>query len=273
MIEVVTAGLDWLTITLSTDAVSDQEFINKGLLCLDKIVDEGYQLEYRSLLGYEGVGANGSFVGSRKDTHMIVFSGRHANMFFSEVYRPDAHISRLDAQVTCKFRSMPKKVAREAYRDATTENETLSVGRRRKIWLIVGSDGGDTAYIGSASSDARGRIYNKEVQSEDPVYTKCWRYEVMLRNGQATTLARSVQTRFGDRTQFLSDYVAIWFEKRGIQIPWTYDETLVPVPPEKTLPTDVERKLNWLAHQVKPTCQFLLTVTDKGTILELLGLS
>lgn len=41
MIEVVTAGLDWLTITLSTEAVSDQEFINKGLLCLDKIVDEG----------------------------------------------------------------------------------------------------------------------------------------------------------------------------------------------------------------------------------------
>jgi len=273
MIESLTAGIDWITLTLSTEAHLDQEFINKGLLCLDKITDEGYQLEYRSLLGYEGVGANGSFVGSRKDTHMIVFSGRHANMFFSEVYRPDAHISRLDVQVTVKYKVMPKRVAKEAYRDAISENETIPIGRRRKIWLIVGSDGGDTAYIGSASSDARGRLYNKEVQSEDPLYTRCWRYEVMLRNGQATTLSRSIQARFGDRTKFLADWVAIWYEKRGVTPSWTFDETLVPIPPEKTLPTDIERKQNWLKHQVRPTIEYLLTVRDKAAILELLGLS
>lgn len=271
--EQITAGLDWLTLTLPLGAESDQTFVYNGLMCLDDIEKEGYQLEYCSWNGYQGVKANGSFVGSRKDGHCVQMSGRHADAFFDRVYRPDAHVSRLDVQVTVKYKVMPKRVAKEAYRDATKENESLPVGRRRKIWLIVGSDGGDTAYIGSTSSDARGRLYNKEVQSEDPLFARTWRYEVMLRNDQATALSRSIQARSADRVGFLSSWVAIWYEKRGVHTPWAYDETLVPIPPIKTLPTDVERKLNWLAHQVKPTVEYLLTSIDRETILQLLGLS
>ena len=271
--EKITAGLDWLTLTLPVTAESDQTFVYNGLMCLDEIEKEGYQLEYRSWNGYQGVGANGSFVGSRQSDHIVQLSGRHADAFFDRVYRPDAHVSRLDVQVTVKYKVMPKRVAKEAYRDAIAENETIPVGRRRKIWLIVGSDGGDTAYIGSASSDVRGRIYNKEVQSEDPLYAKTWRFEVMLRNDQATTLSRSVATKSAGRAQFLADWCAIWYEKRGVTPPWTFDETIAPLPPEKTLPTDVERKQNWLRHQVRPTVEYLLTVVDRETILTLLGLS
>jgi Replication initiation factor len=273
MIEEVTAGLDWITLTLPVGAVSDQVWLNTGLSCLDTVVQEGYELQYRDLLGYSGVGAGGSFVGTRHDTHMMQFSGRHADAFFADIYRFDAHISRLDVQVTVKFKKMPKGVAKEAYRDAIAENETIPVGRRRKIWVIVGSDGGDTCYVGSSSSDARGRIYNKEVQSEDPKYSRTWRFEVMLRNGQATSLSRSIQARLTARTQFCSDWVAIWFEKRGVKAPWTFDETFVPIPPLRTLPTDTERKLNWLKHQVSPTVKYLLTQCEKDTILTLLGLS
>lgn len=273
MIEQTTAGLDWITMTLPVGAVGDQLWLNKGLRCLDNIVDEGYELQYRDLLGYSGVGAGGSFVGTRIDTHMMQFSGRHADAFFSEVYRYDAHISRLDVQVTVKFDEMPKDVARKGYRDAISENETIPAGRRRKIWLIVGSDGGDTCYVGSASSDARGRLYNKEVQSEDTNYTRCWRYEVCLKNGQATSCARSISKRVADRTQFCSDFVAIWYEKRGIEAPWTFDAEAAIVPPLKTLPTDIERKMNWLKHQVSPTVKYLLTSQPRETILQLLGLS
>lgn len=273
MIEQVTAGLDWLTMTLPVDAPSDQEFVRRGLICLDKIAEEGNQLQYRDMLGYGGVGCGGSFVGSRIDTHLIQFSGRHADMFFSEVYRRDAHISRADVQVTCKFKVMPKRVAKEAYRAATKENESISVGRRRKIYIIVGSDGGDTCYIGSSSSDQRGRLYNKEVQSEDPLYTRTWRYEVMLRNEAASDLCRTCEDKSTNRAQFCSDMVAIWYEKRGVEIPWLVSDTTMAIPPIKTLPTDIERKFNWLRHQVSPTIRYLLTVSDKATILALLGLS
>jgi hypothetical protein len=273
MIELVTAGLDWLTLTLPLGAELDQEFIERGLRCLDKIVDEGNELQYRDLQGYRGVGVGGSFVGTRTDGHMIQMSGRHADMFFSEVYRPDAHVSRVDVQVTVKFKHMPKRVAKEAYRDATAENATIPMGRRRKIYIIVGSDGGDTVYIGSPSSEQRGRIYNKEVQSEDPAYIRTWRYEAVLKNEHAMALCRSCQARPDARAQFCSDYTAIWFEKRGVSIPWTQSEAIVVIPPIKTLPTDIERKLNWLKHQVRPTVEYLLTQLDRETILQLLGLS
>jgi len=273
MIEVVTSGVDWITATLPLGAVLDQEWLYNCLQRIDEVVKEGYELEYSTLNGYQGVKAGGCFVGSRFDGHMVQFSGRFAHSFFDTVYRYDAHISRLDVQTTVKYKTMPKRVAKEAYRDAIKENETIPVSRRRKIWIIVGSDGGDTCYVGSASSDERGRIYNKEVQSEDPLYSKCWRFECALRNERATTLARSIAARLTDRVQFCSDSTAIWFEKRGVTVPWIFDASIIPIPPLKTQPNDIEKKCNWLAHQVRPTVEYLLTVMPKDTILQLLGLS
>jgi len=273
MPERITSGIDWITATLPDGSQMDNEWVHKCLVCLDSVVDEGYQLEYSGLNGYKGVKAGGCFVGSREDGHMVQFSGRFADKFFDTVMRPDVHISRLDIQTTVKFKTMPKRLAKEAYRDAIKENETLSVSRRRKIYIIVGSDGGDTCYIGSASSAQRGRIYNKEVQSEDIEYVRSWRFEVALRNEEATRLARSLTRERASRTQFCADWCAIWFEKRGVACPWVFDAEIVVLPPEKTRPSDIETKLNWLRHQVKPTVQYLCSVLDKRVILELLGLS
>ena len=273
MIEVVTAGIDWLTATLGTGAVLDQEWIEKGLKCIDIVVKEGETLEYWRTQGYEGVKAGGCFVGTRADTHMIQFSGRYADMFFDETYRYDAHYSRIDVQTTVKHKHMPKRVAKDAYRDAIAENQTIPMARRRKIFLIVGSDGGDTLYVGSTSAAQRGRLYNKEVQSEDPLYSRTWRYEVVLRNEHATSLSGVLSTKSTNRAQFCSDWTAIWYQKRGIEVPWAYDETLLPLPPIKTLPTDTERKLNWLAHQVRPTVKELIDKLGRDAILTVLGLS
>jgi hypothetical protein len=273
MIEAVTSGVDWITATLPTGALLDQDWVHKCLLCLDDVVKEGNQLEYSGLNGYKGVKAGGCFIGSREDGHMVQFSGRYADRFFQHIYRYDAHISRLDVQTTVKYHKMPKGIAKGAYRDAIKENETIPVSRRRKIYIIVGSDGGDTCYVGSPSSDQRGRIYNKEVQSEDPNYMRCWRFEASLRNDVATGLARNIAERKGKHQVFCADWTAIWFEKRGIEAPWTRDAEMPILPPVKTQPTDVEKKLNWLAHQVRPTVEYLLTVLDKEAILLLLGLS
>ncbi len=273
MIEELTAGLDWLTLTLPVGALLDEDWVYKGLRCIDDVVKDGNRLEYMSRLGYDGVSAGGCFVGTRQDTHMITMSGMYADRFVKELYRYDCHVSRVDIQVTVKYHKALKRVAKEAYRDATTENETIPIARRRKIYIIVGSDGGDTLYVGSPSSPSRGRLYNKEVQSEDPLYTRSWRYEVMLRNDRATGFMADYQTQFTHRTVYAENYVAQWYETRGVKVPWLYDDKIAPIPPIRTLPTDLERKLNWLAHQVRPTVEYLLTVLDKETILTVLGLS
>lgn len=273
MIEAVTSGIDWLTATLPLYSAMDNQWVERALRHVDAVVADGHRLEYARLNGYDGVRSGGCFVGSRFDGHMVQFSGAYADMVFDEVYRPDAHFSRLDLQTTVKYRVMPKRVAKDAYRDAITENETISVARRRKVYIIVGSDGGDTCYVGSPSSDERGRIYNKEVQSEDILYMRTWRYEVVLKNDKATVCAGSIPKRATTRPQFVSDYCGHWWEKRGITVPWLLAQTPLPICPVRTVPTDIERKLNWLKHQVRPTIEYLLTVQDKESILALLGLS
>lgn len=272
-IEEVTAGIDWATCTLSVDSPDDQIWLNGCLQCLDIITDEGYKLEMCSLNGYDGVKAGGSFVGTRRDGHMAQFSGRFADRFFSTVYRPDVHFSRLDVQVTVKFDEMPANIAKKGYRDAMRENEALPVQRRRKIYIIVGSDGGDTLYVGSTSSDARGRLYNKEVQSEDPVYAKTWRYEVMFRNDIAMRCISAIAARSSDRLVLCSEIVSQWYQARGVETPWQDTPSEILFPPKKTLPTDVEAKLNWLRHQVAPTIRYL---TERGLgdkVAQALGLA
>lgn len=273
MIEQVTSGIDWVSMSLPRDALMNQEWVEKCLRHLDTVVADGYKLDYRSWNGYQGVGAGGCFVGERQDGHYAQFSGVYADSGWDTIYRYDAHFSRIDIQTTVKYKVMPKRVAKEAYRDAIAENETIPSGRRRKIYIIVGSDGGDTCYVGSTSSDERGRIYNKEVQSEDILYSRTWRWEVVLKNDKATSIASSIPKRGAARPKFCSDFTAHWWEKRGVSVPWIFDDKAVPVCPIRTVHTDIERKQNWLAHQVRPTVEYLLTVCDRDAILSLLGLS
>lgn len=273
MIEVVTSGIDWVTATLARGAVLNQEWIERCLRHLDAVVADGHRLEYSALNGYQGVRAGGCFVGEREDGHMVQFSGAYADSGWNAVYRYDAHISRLDLQTTCRYKMMPKRIAKEAYRDAMAQNETLPVTRRRKLFIIVGSDGGDTCYVGSTASAERGRIYNKEVQSEDILYSRTWRWEVVLRNEKAVDCANSFAQGVLSRPIFCSEYVGHWYEKRGVSVPWLLAETPLPIRPVRSLPTDIERKQNWLKHQVRPTIEYLLTVADRETILALLGLT
>src|ERR1044072_1682207 len=273
MIEVVTAGVDWLSATLVRGAVMDQLWVERCLRLLDAVVADGHKLEYRSWNGYSGEGAGGGFVGEREEGHYAQVSGVYAYTTFVKTYRYDMHVSRLDIQVTVKYKNMPKRVAKEAYRDAMAENASISSSRRRKIYIIVGSDGGDTCYVGSPSSDERGRIYNKEVQSEDIHFMRTWRWEVVLKNDKATDCASRISQVTTNRISWLSDFCGHWWEKRGVSVPWLLAEAPVPVRPVRTIPTDVERKRNWLAHQVRPTVEYLLTLYDKEDILLLLGLS
>lgn len=273
MVEQVTSGIDWLSMSLQREALLNQQWVETCLKHLDTVVSDGYKLEYRNWNGYSGVGAGGCFVGEREDGHYAQFSGVYADTAFDKVYRYDAHISRIDLQTTVKYKVMPKRIAKEAYRDAMAENAALPSSRRRKIYIIVGSDGGDTCYVGSPSSDERGRIYNKEVQSEDILYSRTWRYESVFKNAKAEVCSSSIAKSTTPRAQFISDMVGHWWEKRGVSVPWLLTDAPLPIRPIRTLPTDIERKRNWLVHQVRPTVEYLLTVCERDDILQLLGLS
>ena len=273
MIEQVTAGVDWLTLTLPSGSPLEQYWRKTGIALLMEISAEGYDVCERSLLGYIGHSCGNCFVGTREDGIMMQFSGRHANAAFGSVYRSDAHVSRLDVQVTIKHDIMPLNVAGKGYHRALHQDSGIKPGGKRKSYLITGSDGGQTLYVGSMSSNQRGRLYNKEVQSESPEYVRTWRYEVVLRNDRAKQVGDRLLALSTDKTHFLASYVAAWWEARGIEAPWEFDTEITPIPPQKTLPTDIERQIDWITVQVAPTVMRLIAKGYRDILMSRLGLS
>lgn len=261
-VESITAGIDWVSCTLPTTGITTDIWVERGLAVLDKIADGGYDIQPRTMQGYYGCSAGNCFVGSREDGHFIQLTGYHANDHFSDIYRPDLHISRIDVQKTVKLTTMDYGIAVEAYNGAAISNEALPVKRRRKLVIITGSDGGDTLYIGAPSSEQRGRIYNKEVQSEDILFTRCWRYETVYRNELATQLAACCPLRADTRAEWATGIVDQWFRARGVSCLGQQDNgACVALPIAKTLPSEVERRLWWVEHQVAPTVRWL---TERG---------
>lgn len=270
VVEAIYAGIDWLTVTLPNDAHGAAEWRNKGIRALEAIAKEGNVLKPRGMLGYYGVSSGNCFVGQRDADSMQQFTGYHADRFFDKLYRSDAHISRIDLQVTVKTVERHANVAQEAYAAATIDNDSIPTARRRKLSLIVGSDGGDTAYIGSPTSDQRGRIYNKEIQSERPEYTRCWRYETVYRNAYATQASGRVYAAGSSHSRLCTLMVAAWFAQRGVAVNWFFSGILEPQPLIKTKPTDIEAKLRWIETQVLPTIRYLNECGYRDTLLALL---
>lgn len=269
-VETLHAGIDWITLTMQRNADGYGEWRNKGIRELERIATKGYVIKPRGLLGYYGISCGNCFVGERDEDSMMQFTGYHADSAFDKVYRSDAHISRIDMQVTVKTVERVQDVAKQAYSGATADNDSLPPSRRRKLTFIMGSDGGDTVYVGSPSSDQRGRIYNKEVQSEQPEFTRCWRYEVVYRNSIATTASATIYAHGSDHTRICQIAVASWFGKRGIDVNWFFSGILEPMPLIKTLPTDIEAKLRWLEIQVAPTIRLLCELGFRDTLIQML---
>jgi hypothetical protein len=272
MIEKITAGIDWLSASMPNTAPNYHDWRRNAYNELEAVATEGHQIRDRSLLGYVGHSAGNCFIGENQAGSFAQFTGNYGEGAYWSLYAPNIHVSRVDVQITTKLTVMSKAIAKEAYRDATLENKTLPQSRQRKLWIIVGSDGGDTFYLGSAASEQRARIYNKEVQSEDTSYTRCWRYEVVLRNDLAGQFALEYHKKSVSRYKYLLQFVKLWFLKRGVILHGIECEELVILPIERTRPTDVEKKLKWLEVQVLPTIKYLKELGFRDTLLELLQL-
>jgi hypothetical protein len=272
-VEYIEGGVDWITATLPSASMTTELWLQRCIRVLEAIAKEGNELKPRTMQGYYGLSAGNCFAGSREDGTMIQLTGSYANEHFASIDRPDLHYSRVDVQTTAKFVIMPTTIAQGAYDNAASANALLPAPRRRKLVIIRGSDGGDTFYLGSASSDQRGRIYNKAVQSESPHYNRCWRYEIVYRNTLATQIARSCPYALDKRAKWAAQVVNSWYQARGVP-DCGYDAGFdITLPLSRPLPTDVERKLRWLEKQVRPTIKYLIEQGYRDTILTSLGLS
>jgi hypothetical protein len=253
----VTAGIDWISGTLSSDEVDYQTWVADCTYALKQEALGGYIIEMRRLQGYEGMGYESTFVGVNDDRAFAQFSGEKANRAYDYLDHPKVHISRLDLQITVQTDVMDYNQGKRCLVAARTYNKALPTHKQRKIDFWLGEGGSDTVYIGSKSSDIRLRIYNKETQSEELRYTRCWRYEAVLRNEVATSMYRKCILAGDQATDFILSTVLEYGRQRGIVLPGLEHIDPVPLDYPSKPPTDIERKLKWLEKQVKPTLEKL----------------
>lgn len=253
----VLAGVDWISATLGRDELDYQVWLGDNLYALGIIASRGNAVESRKLQGYEGQSSGASFVGENDRGGYVQYSSDDAEWAFDYVDHPKLHCSRIDVQITVQTDVMNINEGKRCLVSAKTYNKALPVFRQRKVSCWLGDDGADTVYIGSPSSDQRGRIYNKQAQSEDIRYTRCWRYEAVYRNDFSDRMFRKLVSSGDTRTEQSVSQVVEFFRQRGVNIRGLEYITAEALEAIIVTPTDVARKLKWLEHQVRPTLRKL----------------
>jgi len=266
--QTVYAGVDWISATLGREDTSDQMWLYKGIQSLEAVAMLGNAYKRRSMLGFDGWECAGCFIGSNETRHYAQFAGKYANDAYRSIIHPDVHISRIDLQVTVQYDIELIKEGRYQYARAIHHNKSIPEYRRRKIHLYAGSDGGDTVYLGSPSSDVRGRLYNKAKQSGDTAYERSWRYEVVYRNESAANVFRRCIDADNAAAAIICAEVLNWYHERGVDILGVELGEHNPIASPKSARTDVQRKLAWIRTQVIPTIRKLAEMGYAEELME-----
>jgi DNA relaxase NicK len=271
-IELIRSGIDWLTVTLGRDSPMADFWYLKAKSSLHLFESEGYKPKDKQLLGYYGKAIGGCFVGERHDGYMAQFSGHHADQVFWQVNRSDMHTARIDLRVDVTYTEMPNDIARKGFDHVLRANKELPVQRQRKCYLLMGSDGGDTLYLGAPTSEQRGRLYNKERESHHVNFNRTWRYECIYRNDSAARVVDAIREGEQDYSRTVLAIVASWWGNRGVPVSQWGRTASIPIRLTRTLPTDVEKRLSWIRAQVAPALRWLEEAGASNDMIEALGI-
>lgn len=253
----VSSGVDWISATLGREEIDNQSWLYDSLHALEKIAMAGNVYKRRSLLGFDGWESAGCFVGSNDKMHYVQFAGHWANDAYPMIEHPKVHVSRIDLQVTVQYSEELLDEGKQQYGNAIDYNSLLPEGRKRKVYLFIGSDGGDTVYVGAPSSEQRGRVYNKDKQSGDNAFKRSWRYESVYRNHYALVVFFKLITSVLPPPDFIVSTVVEFYRQRGIGIRGLDDWSGTVIEAPRRANTDVSTKLRWIKEQVAPTIRKL----------------
>jgi len=269
--QTVYAGVDWISATLGREELDNQTWVYDNLHALEDVQRLGNTYKRRSMLGFDGWESGGCFVGSNDTMHYAQFAGKYANDAYPMIEHPKVHVSRIDLQITVQYDVELIKEGRYHYARAIHHNKGLPTHRQRKIHLYAGSDGGDTIYLGSPSSDQRGRVYNKAKQSGEAAYERSWRFEVVYRNQLAASVFRHILNAGDETTSIILSTVLNWYAERGVVVLDVRNGGNHPITLPKSPRTDVERKLRWINNQVVPTIRKLAELGYAEELMEVIA--
>lgn len=268
----IEGGVDWVSSTVEASSPQEVRHFLAWQHIIAAIGREGHTCKERRLLGFDGLTAGNCFTGVGERHFYLQLSGSYANDYFLQVDHEDMHYSRIDVQATVWYTEEQQDIAKEVYNGLCSVRAGNERPFRGKCYLITGSDGGDTIYIGAPTSRQRCRIYNKAKQAEVEHYNRAWRYEITLRDDLAREWAVSRRSSGIPAEEYCVKTVCAWLAQRGVRVPGLDVEHNLVMPKTRARPTDVEAKLRWLREQVAPSLKWLCELGYRDTLLEALDL-
>lgn len=265
--EIIECQVDWLTLTSPSSEQDDRllqvaKLIERNLLREDPTVCDWH---WR---GYTGKRGQHFAYGERYDSNILQLSGEIAHAYFDLAYNRATKCTRIDLAVTVRYDGGREGVARGVHKDGCQFDQAR--GQTRQRTLIVGSDGGSTAYIGDRASDLYARVYDKWREDGGERYRYCWRFEVEAKGDIAGRIGARLNS-VADRQRECADIVSTHFKRRGVRADWMAGCRELRIPLARPA-SGTATRLDWLYNAVRPVIRKLIPIVGEVEILEALGL-
>lgn len=261
VVTILDAGVDWLTLVSNKETPNHDLVLSEWYNAFNVVKHRSGMVDDAHVLGYAGIRTEGMIVGTRYDGAMVKVSGKTAKEQFLQLPSKDCNVTRLDVQVTVSWEGTGLHPCRLAALHATAANEILPISRQRNIEEHKDNKGGYTTYIGSRQSTSFARVYNKTAQDSDAYGPNAYRYEVQFNKGPAEQVLRALYDHQDNLESACIALVWDWFERRGIIPVFRRSAEVVNVSRETIPLTELDKKLQWLYNQVRPTVG---TLTEQG---------
>jgi hypothetical protein len=219
---------------------------------------------FRKYSGYFAASSRGHIaMGRHAHGGIIQSSGDYSDFLAANTEKwgvPKMRVTRIDLAVTFAL-AHPQSLVRQAAEHARDDWNVVLPARGR---------GGGTLYIGSRSSDAFGRLYDKGAElnrfldEKNQISTDyLWRAEVEYKSKRARAVYEEfdLAVRSANHRKFVAETVLTWFQGRGCYLPVIAGERSIVSVASRC--TDDVRTVKWLREQVRPA---VLRLADNGQL-------
>jgi hypothetical protein len=258
--------VDWLTLTCS-DPAKRSAFLEYAANILTKAEQPGAEERPWRWKGYGGVHKGQLTYGRRDDSDIIQLSGAMSHQYGSGLYDLATHCSRIDLAVTVKLGGRVCDSIRNHHFEALDYAKRSRQGL--KVDCIISQGEPATLYVGRRQSDLFCRIYNKGLESGEPDYQDCIRYELEVKGAPAERTYTNLGAT-ADRPGWIASAVQQHLTRRAIRPEFGSLDRAVFINALRPVSTDATR-LAWLGTHVRPSVEKLLASHKPEELLSVLG--
>lgn len=269
------AGCDYVRFTYKpVENNTDVRRVLRQALLDAMVSEEGEipELSPWSWLGYYGEGCSHGAYGQSYQGSLLQASGAAAQSLCKVYGRFDA-VPRCDMQFTVVYGEDRPDTARHV----ADASNLAARGQGARGWACRHIDGygkGDTAYLGSRTSETFVRVYDKsrEAGIEKDGWHE-WRFECEFKGKQAVSIM-SEYLESGATMEAAASIVCRTLERRGVTLPLPEGVRATEDVRWEVAPSSLERRLAWFRNQVAPSIEKAVAQgATRQMILDALGLS